>query len=95
MAVTGLETDSRKIIPGAVFIALRGVHTDGHAFIDAVIGKGAIAIVCETLPAQITNGITYVQVENSAIAAGFIAPDFASTTNATESKMISKSFSPS
>jgi UDP-N-acetylmuramoyl-L-alanyl-D-glutamate--2,6-diaminopimelate ligase len=76
MAVTGLETDSRKIIPGAVFIALRGVHTDGHAFIDAVIEKGAIAIVCEVLPAQIDAGITYVQVENSAIAAGFIAHNY-------------------
>jgi UDP-N-acetylmuramoyl-L-alanyl-D-glutamate--2,6-diaminopimelate ligase len=75
-AVNDLQIDSRKVNKGSVFIAVKGVSADGHKFIDAVIEKGAAAIVCEVLPEQLNNEIVYVQVENSAAAAGFMAHNF-------------------
>ncbi|HSZ85230.1 MAG TPA: UDP-N-acetylmuramoyl-L-alanyl-D-glutamate--2,6-diaminopimelate ligase [Puia sp.] len=75
-SVNDLQIDSRKVNKGSVFIAVKGVSADGHKFIDAVIEKGAIAIVCEVLPEQLKSGIVYVQVENSAAAAGFMAHNF-------------------
>jgi UDP-N-acetylmuramoyl-L-alanyl-D-glutamate--2,6-diaminopimelate ligase len=76
LAVDSLATDSRKVKTGSVFIAIRGVHADGHQFMEEVQDKGAIAVVCETLPDRIRPSVTYVQVENSAVAAGFMAHNF-------------------
>ena len=42
-----IHFDSRKIEPGDVFIAQRGVNADGHAFIDKALTRGAVAVVCE------------------------------------------------
>ncbi len=74
--VNSLQTDSRMAGPGSLFIALKGTHTDSHQFIGQVVEAGAIAVVCETLPATLKEGVTYVQVENSAAAAGYIAHNF-------------------
>ena len=74
--VKDLQLDSRKVSAGSLFIAVKGVQLDGHQFMDSVVGKGAVAIVCESLPALISPDITYVQVEDSASAAGFIAHNF-------------------
>jgi UDP-N-acetylmuramoyl-L-alanyl-D-glutamate--2,6-diaminopimelate ligase len=74
--VDSLQTDSRRAGPGSLFIALKGTHTDGHRFIEQVTEAGAIAVVCEILPATLKEGVTYVQVENSAAATGFIAHNF-------------------
>ncbi len=45
--------DSRLIVPGAVFIATRGERVDGHSFIGQVFEKGAMAVICEELPADL------------------------------------------
>jgi UDP-N-acetylmuramoyl-L-alanyl-D-glutamate--2,6-diaminopimelate ligase len=74
--VRDLQLDSRKVIAGSVFIAVKGSAIDGHQFIEQVIQQGAIAVICETMPAALKEGITYVQVENSAAAAGFMAHNF-------------------
>jgi len=74
--IADLQTDSRKIVPGSLFIAVKGTHTDGHTFIGQVVENGAVAVVCETLPEQRKEGVTYVQVEDSAAAAGMIAHNF-------------------
>lgn len=49
-----IHFDSRKIEPGDVFIAQRGVNADGHAFIDKALTRGAVAVVCEQLPEKQT-----------------------------------------
>ena len=74
--VDNLQVDSRKTSKGSLFIAIKGSSADGHQFIEQVIGNGALAVICEQLPKQLTEGVTYVQVENAAVAAGFIAHNF-------------------
>jgi len=76
IAINGLAIDSRKVNAGSCFIAVKGSATDGHAFIENAIERGAVAIVCEILPASINENITYVQVENSAAAAGYMSHNF-------------------
>lgn len=68
--------DSRQVTQQALFVAVRGVAVDGHQFIDMAIQNGAAAIVCETFPSDLKPDIVYIQVENSAEAAGIIAHNF-------------------
>ena len=74
--ITELQIDSRKVNAGVAFIAMKGVKTDGHDFIDMAIEKGATAIICEVLPNKLFDSVTYVQVGDAAEAAGFMAHNF-------------------
>ena len=74
--VTDLQIDSRKVSDGTCFIAVKGSISDGHDYIETAIANGAKAIVCELLPAQLKEEVTYVEVENSALAAGYISHNF-------------------
>jgi UDP-N-acetylmuramoyl-L-alanyl-D-glutamate--2,6-diaminopimelate ligase len=75
MNITDLQIDSRKVKQGSAFIAIKG-GVDGHQFIDKAIENGASCIICETLPSNILDVVTYVQVENSSIAAGEMAHNY-------------------
>lgn len=68
--------DSRKAAPSVLFVAVRGTESDGHAFIDRAIDKGAIAVLCEEFPAELRDKVSYFVVENSAKALGIIASNF-------------------
>jgi UDP-N-acetylmuramoyl-L-alanyl-D-glutamate--2,6-diaminopimelate ligase len=74
--ITNIVFDSRKIQKGSLFVAIGGTQVDGHNFIDKAIELGASAILCETLPENLKEEITYLQVENSAKAMGFAAANF-------------------
>ncbi len=74
--IKDVQVDSRKVKKGAAFIAVRGSAADGHQFIDKAIANGATVIVCEELPAERAPGVVYVQAENSAAAAGYMAHNF-------------------
>lgn len=74
--VHDLQTDSRKVGPGSLFIAQKGTHTDSHQYIPQVAAAGATVIICEDVPAARAENVTYIQVENSAAAAGYIAHNF-------------------
>ncbi len=76
IAITDIQVDSRKVSKGSGFIAVKGVAADGHLFIDKAVDAGAAAIVCEAMPADIKEDVTYVQVENSAAATGLMANNF-------------------
>jgi UDP-N-acetylmuramoyl-L-alanyl-D-glutamate--2,6-diaminopimelate ligase len=80
--INDVQIDSRKIKPGSLFIAVKGVATDGHQFIGNAIEQGAIAVVYEHAPLEKKEGVAYVQVENSASAAGYIAHNFFSQPSA-------------
>ena len=71
-----VQIDSRKTKPGVLFVAVKGTTADGHQFIDKAVENGAAVIVYETAPAQMSPGLVWVQVENSASAAGYIAHNF-------------------
>lgn len=73
--VKDIQIDSRKVQPGTVFIAIKGAAADGHQFIEKAIESGATAIVSETTLSP-REGVTLLQVENSAAAAGYIANNF-------------------
>ena len=74
--VNDLQIDSRKVTAGSAFIAIKGSAADGHQFIDTAVKNGAKAVICEVMPARQIEGVTYVQVENSAAAAGYMAHNF-------------------
>lgn len=74
--INDVQTDSRKIKKGAVFIAVKGSAADGHQFIEKAIESGAAAVVGENLPDNRKDHVVYVQVENSAVAAGYMAHQF-------------------
>jgi UDP-N-acetylmuramoyl-L-alanyl-D-glutamate--2,6-diaminopimelate ligase len=76
ISVTDVCFDSRKVREGSLFVAVKGTLVDGHQYIQEVIDKGSVAIVCEQLPKVISPGITYVRVSDSAAALGFIASNF-------------------
>jgi len=68
--------DSREIEDGALFVAIRGTKVDGHEYILKAIDKGAVAILCENLPEELSDEVTYVKVENSARALGIASANF-------------------
>ncbi|MBS1607482.1 MAG: UDP-N-acetylmuramoyl-L-alanyl-D-glutamate--2,6-diaminopimelate ligase [Bacteroidetes bacterium] len=74
--VNNIQIDSRKAGKGSLFIAVKGVAADGHKFIEKAVEAGAAAVVCEALPVNTKEGVTYVQVDNSAAGAGLIAHNF-------------------
>jgi UDP-N-acetylmuramoyl-L-alanyl-D-glutamate--2,6-diaminopimelate ligase len=74
--ISDIQADSRKVKPGSLFIAIKGVVADGHQFIEKATTAGAVAVVCEAAPAILKEGIVYVEVENSAVAAGWMAHNF-------------------
>jgi len=76
VAIQGIDFDSRNISLNDVFVAIRGAANDGHEFITKAENSGAIAIVCEELPAKQINGITYVLVENTKEALAMMANNF-------------------
>ena len=76
VVINGLILDSRKVLPGSLFVALRGTQTDGHQYISIAVNLGATAILCEELPDAIYPNVTYIKVPDSAEAMGLMASAF-------------------
>lgn len=74
--VNDLQFDSRRVGKGTLFVAQRGTKVDGHTFIGGAIESGAVAIVCEELPASTTDGVSYVKVPDSSRALGLMAANY-------------------
>ncbi|WP_033960074.1 UDP-N-acetylmuramoyl-L-alanyl-D-glutamate--2,6-diaminopimelate ligase [Psychroserpens jangbogonensis] len=74
--VNAIHFDSRAVSNGDVFVAIKGTTVDGHNFIQKAIKLGAIAVVCESLPENLQNGITYIEVENTNSALAFMASNY-------------------
>lgn len=71
--ITSLETDSRKVEKDGLFVAVKGVTTDGHKYIPVVASAHVGAVVCESMPSALEKGVTYIKVTDSAKAAGILA----------------------
>ena len=76
VAINNIEFDSRKIEFNDVFVAIRGVLSDGHNYIEKASDLGALVIICEKIPDKIINGITYVEVDNSNLALSVLAANY-------------------
>ena len=74
--VQDIQIDSRLVVPGSCFIAVKGGMQDGHDYINSAIDAGAIAVICETIPQQLASHVTYVQTPDAAKAAGIMAHSF-------------------
>ena len=79
VGVNAIDFDSRKIINGDLFVAIKGTVADGHKFIDVAIKNGAASIICETLPDNLVDGISYIEVDNSSKALAIIASNYYNT----------------
>lgn len=74
--ISEIVFDSRKAVKNSLYIAIKGTLVDGYQYIPSAIEKGAKAIVCEVLPEQKEEGITYIKVENSSKVLGLLASNF-------------------
>ncbi|WP_282089883.1 UDP-N-acetylmuramoyl-L-alanyl-D-glutamate--2,6-diaminopimelate ligase [Aquimarina algiphila] len=78
-SVNKIEFDSRKIGQDDVFVAIRGLVSDGHDFIEKAINQGALAVICEKIPDVTVNGVTYVEVEDTQSALAIMASNYFDT----------------
>ena len=76
VAIMSVSFDSRKIEKDTLFVAVKGTVSDGHKYIDDTISKGAIAILCEELPENVVEKITYIKVKDTTAALGIVASNF-------------------
>lgn len=74
--LNAIDFDSRNVKDGYVFVAIKGSIVDGHKFIDLAINQGVVAVICETMPKKLADGVTYVEVDNSNKALAFMASNF-------------------
>ena len=74
--IKGVNIDSRKIEAGHLFIAIKGTQADGHQFISKAIEQGAVAVLCEDLPQERAEGVTYIQVPSTEEVVGEVATLF-------------------
>lgn len=75
-AIRDLHFDSREVGLDDVFIAIKGTQSDGHNYIKKAVDQGAIAVVCEKIPENVVNGVTYIQVNDSQKAMAIMAANF-------------------
>ena len=76
IAIDAITFDSRSVKSSTLFVAIKGTEVDGHNYIQKAIDLGASVIVCEILPIDLNQEVTYIQVENSNEALAFLASNF-------------------
>ncbi|RWW92280.1 UDP-N-acetylmuramoyl-L-alanyl-D-glutamate--2,6-diaminopimelate ligase [Flavobacterium cerinum] len=74
--IAKIEFDSRLVGKGDAFVAIRGTQSDGHDFIEKAISLGAVAVVCETLPELLIDGVTYVEAKSASAALAHMAANY-------------------
>lgn len=74
--IKGVDIDSRRVAEGHLFVAMKGTQVDGHTFIGKAVAQEAAAILCEDMPAEVAEGVTYVQVSSTEDAVGKVATQF-------------------
>ncbi len=74
--ITNIQFDSRLSSENGLFVAIKGLQSDGHDYIDKAISKGATVVICETLPTSLQENITYLRVADSQEALAKVAVNF-------------------
>jgi len=76
VAINAIDFNSKNIAKDDVFVAIKGSISDGHKYIDSAIKQGAVAVICEALPNDLVNGVTYVEVDSSSKALAIMASNY-------------------
>ena len=74
--IDGVQIDSRRITNGDLFIAVNGTAVDGHNYISKAVESGAVAVLCEVIPVDASEMVTYIKVENTEQVVGQVATTF-------------------
>lgn len=74
--IAGVQSDSRQVRKGDVFVAVSGPAQDGHRYIPQALEAGAAAVVCEKIPDNADGDVVWVQVASAAEALGFMASEW-------------------
>lgn len=74
--ISAVVFDSRKVVPGCLFVAVKGTQVDGHNYIEKAITDGAVAIICEELPGHTVVEVNFLMVADSAVALGIVSANF-------------------
>jgi UDP-N-acetylmuramoyl-L-alanyl-D-glutamate--2,6-diaminopimelate ligase len=74
--ITAIVFDSRKVVPGCLFVAIKGTKSDGHEYIPVALTAGATAVICETLPENPDLNLSWIKTDDSATALGIAASNF-------------------
>jgi UDP-N-acetylmuramoyl-L-alanyl-D-glutamate--2,6-diaminopimelate ligase len=74
--VSALEYDSRRVKPGAVFVAMRGESSDGNQFIDRAIAAGAVGIVSDSASEKLRAGAAWARVSHGRRALARLSANF-------------------
>lgn len=75
---TSVTADSRKVVPGCLFVAVKGSGADGHDYIGAALEKGAAGIVYEDTARRVESArdVEWIKVDNSRKALAEIADEY-------------------
>ena len=76
LRIDAVEFDSRKVSKNNLFVAIKGVVSDGHTYIDDVIGKGVSAVLCSSIPKNRKEHVTYIVVNDTNEALAYVAANF-------------------
>jgi len=74
--ISAVVFDSRKVVPGSLFVAVKGTLADGHDYIVQAVKDGAVAIICEVLPARVAGEVDFLMVADSSVALGIVSANF-------------------
>ena len=74
--ITDVTADSRTVIPGSLFICLKGATVDGHRFLAMAAAKGAVAALVEDVPEEAPAGMTLIKVADTRAAMELVVPYF-------------------
>ncbi|MGI6468831.1 MAG: UDP-N-acetylmuramoyl-L-alanyl-D-glutamate--2,6-diaminopimelate ligase [Syntrophomonadaceae bacterium] len=74
--ITQIAYDSRKVLPGALFVAIKGINTDGHLYIASAIQAGAVAVVAERAVPGVPAAFPYIVVNDSRAMLAVLAARF-------------------
>jgi UDP-N-acetylmuramoyl-L-alanyl-D-glutamate--2,6-diaminopimelate ligase len=74
--IADVNIDSRRIAKDHLFLAIKGTQTDGHKYIPKAIELGATSILCEQMPEEQIDGVSYIIVESTESVVGIVATRF-------------------